>query len=237
MQLAGFLVVFAVGLSLVFWEASLLIALLIAVGSALFFDAVAVFFKTQKVKFSESALISGLIIGFVLSSAQPWWIFSAAVFFTIASKHILCWNHKHLLNPAAFGIFLTVIIFKAYIAWNGADLWYVLVPFGIYFTWKVRKLEMAGVYFLVGGLLSVAEAFLKRESPSLSFLGDQNFFFIFIILIEPKTTPIRKTGKLLFGAGVAAGVFLLNAMGVPMRAELYCLLAFNLIVPFLNKLP
>jgi Na+-translocating ferredoxin:NAD+ oxidoreductase RnfD subunit len=93
------------------------------------------------------------------------------------------------------------------------------------------------VYMLVGGLLSGAEALLKGEPLGLSLLGYQNFFFIFIMLIEPKTTPIRRMGKALFGAGVAAGVFLLIAMGIPMRAELYSLLAFNLMVPLLNKLP
>jgi enediyne biosynthesis protein E5 len=237
MQLAGFLAVFAAYLSWTFQEISFLFALLIAVGSALCFDAGAVFLKTKKIKLSESALISGLIIGYVLSSAQPWWIFSVAAFFAIASKQFLCWNRKHLLNPAAFGILLTVLIFKAFIAWNGADLWYALVPFGIYFAWKARKLEMVGVYVLVGGLLSGAEALLKGEPLGLSFLGYQNFFFIFIMLIEPKTTPIRRMGKALFGAGVAAGVFLLIAMGIPMRAELYSLLAFNLMVPLLNKLP
>ena len=59
--------------------------------------------------------------------------------------------------------------------------------------------------------------------------------FIFIMVIEPKTTPVKKLGKYLFGSGIAALIFILTERGVKFDIELFSLLAMNLVVPFLNK--
>ena len=46
-------------------------------------DATVLFFKTRKFQITDSALTSGLILGFVFSAESPWWIFLAVADFTI----------------------------------------------------------------------------------------------------------------------------------------------------------
>lgn len=55
------------------------------------------------------------------------------------------------------------------------------------------------------------------------------------MLIEPKTTPVKPAGKIIFGAAVAILIFILTAAGVSFDVELAALLALNMLVPVLNK--
>jgi Na+-translocating ferredoxin:NAD+ oxidoreductase RnfD subunit len=56
------------------------------------------------------------------------------------------------------------------------------------------------------------------------------------MIIEPKTTPVKSAGKLIFGIGVATLIFILTEAGVEFDAELCALLFLNLFVPLLNKI-
>ena len=55
------------------------------------------------------------------------------------------------------------------------------------------------------------------------------------MIIEPKTTPVKKLIKYLFGAGIAALIFILTEIGVSFDIELFSLLALNVSVPLFNK--
>ena len=57
------------------------------------------------------------------------------------------------------------------------------------------------------------------------------------MVIEPKTTPLNSLGKCIFGAGVAAAIFILTEAGAKFDAEIFSLLVMNAAVPLLNKLP
>ena len=74
-----------------------------------------------------------------------------------------------------------------------------------------------------------------KEAINHGFLW-KSYFFIFIMLIEPKTTPLRPKGKVIFGVAVAALIFILTQLGVRFDVELSSLLALNLFVPLLNKI-
>ena len=54
------------------------------------------------------------------------------------------------------------------------------------------------------------------------------------MLIEPMTTHMTKFGKIIFGSGVGALIFILYAFGIK-EAELLSLACFNLITPLLNR--
>ena len=68
----------------------------------------------------------------------------------------------------------------------------------------------------------------------LDTLGYLNYFFIFIMLIEPMTTPLAYYGKIIFGIGIGALIFILYLLGVK-EAELVALVCFNVLAPLLNK--
>ena len=77
-QLIIFLLYFAVLLSLKDKDFAFLFTTLIAVISAVVIDTLIVYLKQKRLLISESSIISGLIVGFVLSSDQPWWVFLLA---------------------------------------------------------------------------------------------------------------------------------------------------------------
>lgn len=225
-QLIIFLSVFAIYLSILDGNVDFLSAIFIAVFSAVFLDSMITYLKTRRLRIIDSSLITGLIIGYVISAGVPWWKFLLASIFAIGSKHLIRIKGRHLFNPAAFGIFLAVILLGVRTQWRGTNLWYILVPAGVYFAWKIRKLLIAGSYIFSSLILFGVYA-LVQKLPLLDVLKYQNYFFIFIMLIEPKTSPIRTKGKMIFSLAVAVLVFILTLCGVQFDVELFSLLVFN----------
>ncbi len=235
-QLIIFLTCFAIFLSVKDKDIVFLASAFIATISAIAVDSCFIYLKEKRFRLNDSSLISGLIIGFVLYGGQPLWVFLLVSLFGIGSKHLIKIKGRHLFNPAAFGIFIATIFFAAPTQWKGTFLWYILVPFGIYFTYKISKLEVAIGYFLTTLLLFGTQAAVQKV-PFLNIFGYLSYFYIFVMVIEPKTTPIKPLGKLIFGIGIAVLIFVLTEIGVKFDAELCALLVFNLAVPLLNKLP
>jgi Na+-translocating ferredoxin:NAD+ oxidoreductase RnfD subunit len=207
-----------------------------AVLFSILIEGTVLLFKTKKLQATDSALTSGLIIGYVLSSGSPWWMFLGAAAFTVGLKRIVRFHGKNLMNPAALGIFLAVLLWKGTTEWKGAYEWYLLIPAGLYIVNKIKKTEIVLSYFVISLLLFIPQA-LAQGSSLLNIPGYFNYFFIFIMLIEPKTTPSTRWPKAVFGAGAALLVFLLTEWGFRYEPELFALLVLNALAPLLNKIP
>ncbi len=235
-QLNLFLALFAVFLFLKEPRFALLAGFFWAVLFSVLIEAAVLLFKTRKFQITDSALTSGFIIGYVLAAGSPWWMFLAVAAFTVGLKRLLRFRGKNLLNPAALGIFLAVLLLKGTTEWKGAYEWYILIPAGLYIVNKIKKMELVGGYFAMSLLLFIPQA-LAHGSSLWDIPGYFNYFFIFIMLIEPKTTPPTRWPKVVFGAGVALLVFFLTEWGFRYEPELFALLALNALVPFLNRIP
>jgi Na+-translocating ferredoxin:NAD+ oxidoreductase RnfD subunit len=207
----------------------------VAVAAASFIEAAILYIKTRSFRITESSVITGLIIGYVVSSDEGWRNIIIACLLAISSKYIIRFHKRHIFNPAALGIFLATLTLNSHTQWKAAYLWYILVPFGFYFAYKINKLELLVGYAVVFFALFGAQAFLKKI-PLSNIFGYLSYFYIFLMLIEPKTTPSRKIGKYLFGAIASALIFILTSRGVRFDVELFSLLAANCTAPFLNKL-
>lgn len=235
-QLIIFLAAFAVFLAFQEYSTSLLVNSLIAITAALAIEAILQFVKTKKLKISDSAIITGLIIGFVLADSNHWWIFCVAAIIAIVAKYVIRFHGKHIFNPAALGIFLTAVFLGSQEQWHGTFLWYILLPAGLYFSYKIRKLEIIAAYGIFSLALFGVQAYINHVNLFTIF-GFFSYFYIFIMVIEPKTTPIRRRGKIAFGAGIALAIFILSQFNINFDIELASLLLFNMFVPLLNKLP
>lgn len=235
-QLIIFLVIFSLYIWALNKEAAFLRSLSLAVIAAAILESGINFFRNRQLLVTESSVITGLITGLVLSSDQVWWKLFAASFFAISSKHLLRFKGRHIFNPAAFGIFLSMILLGAETQWNGTYIWYILLPFGLYFIIKIHKFEVLAGYALAALGLFTIQALLK-EGAGANIFGYFSYFYIFIMVIEPKTTPARGIGKFIFGGAVAALVFVLTELGVKFDAELAGLLLANICTPLLNKIP
>ncbi len=152
-----------------------------------------------------SALILALIITPVQSPSDVWFLGWAAVM-AMASKYILAVNRKHLFNPVALAVAVT------YFTLNQSASWWVgnayLLPFVIIGGLLVmRKLERshqvlrflaaAVAVSLVGSLLTSTNPLSTLQKLSLY---SPLFFFAFIILTEPMTTPPTRNMRIGYGA-------------------------------------
>ncbi|MFA5231288.1 MAG: RnfABCDGE type electron transport complex subunit D [Candidatus Omnitrophota bacterium] len=235
-KLIIFLAGFAVFLSVKDRDAAFLFMLITALISVIMVDIVFSYFNNKKFSVSESSIVSALIIGFVLASDNPWWMISFASLTAVCSKYLIRFNKKHIFNPAAFGIFLSILLFGASTQWKGTFLWYILLPVGLYFTYKLRKLELIAGYLLTALSLFGIQAVLNK-APLIDIFGYLSYFYVFIMLIEPKTTPIKPLAKLSFGIAAAGLIFIFIQVQVKFDSELAALLILNIFVALFNKIP
>lgn len=234
-RLIVFLTALAVSLSLIGRDAAFLFSAMLALFSAVLVEGVSSYLRNKKFAISESSVISALIIGFVLASDNPWWVIVSTSFFAISSKYLIRIKNKHIFNPAAFGILLSMLFLGANTQWRGTYLWYIFVPVGLYFIYKIRKIELLVSYAITALGLFAIQALIQK-TPILNIFGYLSYFYIFIMLVEPKTTPIKPTGKIIFGVAVAVTIFILTELGVSFDVELVALLLLNMFVPLLNKI-
>jgi Na+-translocating ferredoxin:NAD+ oxidoreductase RnfD subunit len=234
-QLIIFLTCFAVFLSVEDRNAAFLFTTMIAVVAASVMDSLIAYTRTKVFQITESAVITGFIVGYVISSDEAWFKFVLASLIAILSKHFIRFQNKHVFNPAAFGIFVSILLLGVSTQWMGTYVWYIVAPFGFYMAYKIRRLELIAGYALVFFLFFGTNAVVQKV-PLWDILGYGSYFYVFVMLIEPKTVPVKMAGKYVFGAGAAALVFVLTQTGIRVDAELLSLLVVNASVPLLNKL-
>jgi len=232
-QLIVFLLVFAGYVCFRNRDVSFLRTEFLALACTALADSIVTYIKVRQWRLGESSVVSGLIIGYVLSSDNAWWVIAVAALLAISSKHLFRFRKRHVFNPAAFGILLSIFMCGATTQWQGTYLWYILVPAGCYFIYRIRKFEVIIGYAVAAVLLFGAQAVLQRM-PLQNIFGYFSYFYICIMLIEPKTSPPGQTGKFVFGAIVAVLIFVFNQTGIRVDAELLSLLIGNLTVPLLQ---
>lgn len=215
--------------------------LLAAVVTAVALDtAIYVLIKKQPVvKFPDSALITGTIIGLVLSSVGlPFTGLTAAI--AIASKHLLRYKGRHVFNPGNFAILAATFLFPAQVfqTWWATSNAYVIGAAGLFNVWKLNRWTMMAS-FLVPYVLITS---ILRHLPLLDILGGTLLFFAFFMFIEPITAPLfSEKARVIFGLLVAFFATLLDfgqAYGMPETAKFgfpLALVLADLFVPFLNK--
>lgn len=163
----------------------------------------------------ESMLIAALVLALIISpdaSFNQLMVLAIAAIVAMSSKYLLAINKRHIFNPAAFAVVITGFALGQYASWWVGTT--VMLPF-----------------VLVGGLLLIRK--MRRTSEALTFVGiviivliitylvrgnDFSFilkiietmlvksaflFFAFVVLTEPKTSPIKKPARIAFSAVIA----------------------------------
>ncbi|MFH1283330.1 MAG: RnfABCDGE type electron transport complex subunit D [bacterium] len=225
-QLILFLMIFALYLFIKDNDFSFLSATLVAVVGALIVESMIIYFKTKKFTVTESSIITGFIVGYVLSADEAWWVFAVSSAVAIGSKYLIRFRKKHIFNPSAFGILSVIMLFGVSTQWKGTYAWYALIPWGLYAAYRIRKLEILTGYAAVALILFGFQAFLQGGGLWHIF-GYFSYFLISIMIIEPKTAPITPAGKYLFGAGISALIFIFTELGTSYDVELMSLLIMN----------
>ncbi|MDP2939158.1 MAG: RnfABCDGE type electron transport complex subunit D [Candidatus Omnitrophota bacterium] len=185
---------------------NLTIQIIASVFTAVLLDLVINYLKNKKFIFPSSAVISGLIVGMVLSSGQNIFYYVIASALAILSKHILKFENKHIFNPANLGLLLLNIFFGASIGWWPVNIWFIIIP-GLFIVFKIRRLHLVISYLLAFVILLMAYAYLKQGSI-FDYFPLINLYFVFVMLIEPKTSAFKLTAGIVFGCFVAVAGFI-----------------------------
>lgn len=191
---------------------------LVAVGAAGALDFAIMRLWHQKWDIPDGAMLTGLIIAFVLRPQEPLTTVLIVSLIAIASKHVLRTRWSNIFNPAALAIVASSFLFATGQSWWGAlpDLgligFAVILAAGLFIADRINKLPLViaflGIYFalftvssFVGKPVDVAEIF---RTPDLQAA----VFFAFFMLDDPPTCPSRYEDQVVFAAIVAVASFL-----------------------------
>ena len=212
----------------------LLPQLAISVLTAVGLDYVIVYIKSKKILFSTSAVISGLIIALILKPGVSWYIPIFAALIAIGSKHVIRIKGKHIFNPANFGLLLSMFVLRTYLVWWGSSIaWLVLILGGL-IAYRFKRFHLLISFLITQFVLLGTYSVLNRE-PILNAIFMANLFFIFVMLVEPKTSPTTRNGRIIYGVltGIFSSLFILV---VPVHDPSVMGLALsNLFVPVINN--
>jgi Na+-translocating ferredoxin:NAD+ oxidoreductase RnfD subunit len=162
---------------------------LIATFTASFLDATLHFVKKGRWLLSKGAMISGLIIGLIMTRGQVWYVPLVAAVLAIVSKHTVRWKGRNILNPAALSVAATSFIFP--IGLRLHHVGYLDGGPGLYFAYSYLRLgswdalilshhgwvgSASAIGVVVLGSLAVYE--VRRYILALSFLTAYIWLFI-----------------------------------------------------------
>lgn len=155
----------------------------------------------------ESSLITCLILIFLLPPVttveRAFWAALVTVL-ALTSKYVLAVHHKHIFNPAAFGVVAASLIGFLPVTWwvaNPSMFPFVLL-LGLLITRKVRRFQLVGVFMLAALLTMLLVGHGDRstiETIRTAFLSWPLVFLGTIMLTEPATMPPTQDYRLLFG--------------------------------------
>lgn len=157
----------------------------------------------------ESVYISALILALILTPAQTphdYLFLGWAAIFTMASKYLLNIGKKHLFNPVAIAVVITALMIKQSASWWVGTLY--MLPFvvigGFLIVRKIRRFNLVLSFFIVALFTIVGIGLIQGQSVisllRIALLDSPFFFFAFVMLTEPLTTPPTRTWQILYGA-------------------------------------
>ncbi|MDP8257808.1 MAG: RnfABCDGE type electron transport complex subunit D [Candidatus Aadella gelida] len=139
----------------------------------------------------QSAIISGFIVSGILDYSLDWYLLVVFSAIAIASKFLIRIDNKHVFNPANFAL-LIAALFRQPLTWNIESNTYLIIIAGIYLAVTLKKWP-----HVLGFLLVFSSTFYFSGVNPLNMIS---YFFLFIMLIEPKTSGFGKGRGFAFGS-------------------------------------
>jgi hypothetical protein len=191
-----------------------------------------------------SALISALSLCLLLKT-NHWYISLLAAFFSILSKYLFRFNHKHIFNPSAFGIAATLLFTKE--AWlspgqwgNNTLLFFLIVTLGTIVVTRVQKLDTSLAFlFAFTGLLFWRQVYVLGWPADYFMHSITNgglLLFSFFMISDPKTSPNHPVARVLWAVSIAATAFYLATFKWMYNTPILVLVMAAPLVPLLDKL-
>jgi Na+-translocating ferredoxin:NAD+ oxidoreductase RnfD subunit len=192
------------------------------------------FWLKRDLKIPFSGVITGLIIGVVAPINAPFLAVLIAGMIAILSKFFIKVRSSNLFNPAALGLIIALAIFSIGDSWwistsiTFLGVVLILTPILIVLAYFAKRLHLA----LASLLTVVVLTLIISGNISLTGLAvgllSINYFFIFVMLVEPKTSPPKAGAQVVYGVGMMLFYYLLIALKTPYPA-FAALLAGNIV--------
>lgn len=225
---------------------------LICIGGCLFFNLLFESFRTRTFKlllphFNQwgfSVLISALSLCLLLKT-NHWYVSLLATFFTVISKYLFRFYGKHIFNPSAFGIVLTVIVTND--AWvspgqwgNNAILFFFIFTLGTVVVTRVQKLDVSLAFLVTYILLLWWRQIYVLHWPLdyfiHSFTTGGLLLFSFFMISDPKTAPNHKWARIIWAVLIACISFYLSAFKWKYNMPIWVLVYAAPLVPLFDQL-
>jgi hypothetical protein len=189
----------------------------------------------------EHRVITALILFLLFDSSLAWYVFVFLGVISEATQRLIRLPTGPVFNPAAVTAALATLL-GWYPGWWGVSFaprlmifgpglsiaTFVTVPVATYVAWKYKKLPIMGIAAVSFGVLY---GLFARINPAFMLLEGTLAFFLLVMAVEPKTSPVLLKEQLIFGGALgglmAIAIFLAwpepNCMPL-----LICNLVFNL---------
>jgi ferredoxin-NADP reductase/Na+-translocating ferredoxin:NAD+ oxidoreductase RnfD subunit len=158
----------------------------------------------------ESVYITAFILALIITPVMAtnhvglgFLIFASV--WAMASKYLLAIGKRHVFNPAAFGVALSAFVIGQSATWwvggNLPLLGFVVVG-GLLMVRKIQRFDLVGSFALVALAASIATAGSGSSLTVImqTILHSSFFFFAFVMLTEPLTTPPNRGLRIAYGA-------------------------------------
>jgi len=190
-----------------------------------------------------SSLITGLSLCLLLKT-NHWYTSAFAVFFAVASKYVIRIKGRHIFNPSAFGIALTILVTRD--AWlspaqwgNAIALIFFIIILGIIVVTRVQKLDTS-MAFLAGycGLLYFRQVLVLGWPLDFFFHSISSgalMLFSFFMISDPKTSPSNAGGRILWALMIAVIAFYLSTFWYVNNAALWSLVIMAPSIIFIDR--
>lgn len=212
--------------------------LLVAMGSAALLDAPLVRRRDGRWSVPDGGLLTGWLIGLILSPHESLAAAAAASLLGIGAKHLLRVGRANVLNPAAAGLVASALLFQTGQSWWGAlpdqglPGLAVLLTTAAFMAWRLGKLPLVLIFLLTHFTLATGSAWLGEprsmaelfRSPDLQMA----LFFAGFMATDPPTSPPRHRDQLWYALLAGVGGWLVFRWNGSVVFLLAGLLAANL---------
>ena len=181
---------------------------LLATAAAAGVDVLYTYWEARRWIAPMSAVLSGLIVVFILGPQEPLVVVAWVAAFASVSKHVLASRREHFFNPAALALLAGALLFSSGQSWWGAlgdapgPLAVVLILCGAFIVDRLNKVALVlaflAVYFVAFTGVAIFQPAGVAEMFRPPFV-QAALFLAFFMLTDPPTSPNRLGDQIWFG--------------------------------------
>ncbi|MEY2925998.1 MAG: hypothetical protein RL367_475 [Pseudomonadota bacterium] len=191
----------------------------------------------------RSPLITTCSIALLMRAPAPWWFLLAGML-AMASKAFLSWRGKHMFNPANIAIVSLLVCADS--VWISPGQWGqvawiagLMIALAALVLGRARRLDMALGFVTAHALCLFGRAAWLGDPftiPVHQLQSGSLIVFSAFMITDPRSTPDRRPGRLLFAAAVAMTALWLQIRFQLVGAPLYALALLSPLTPIIDRM-